>query len=128
MPYRSLDFGLGENGLAPIIGHRLLQQGVARPILFNLLHREIGYFSISCTGRLCLKIFISNTTYKRGKALSSSLKLEPLVEYFWLSALQTCIYCTVNTVSVGFKEEGWRYFCRFDFVCFTLYYKFHGQT
>jgi hypothetical protein len=38
--YRSLDLCLGENWLTAIIGGRLLEQGVAYSILFDLLSRK----------------------------------------------------------------------------------------
>ena len=44
--------------------------------------------------------------------------------FFWLTALHVSIF----TVYVRwFKEEGWTYFCRFVFVCFTLEYKLHEK-
>ena len=51
-----------------------------------------------------------------GKGLSSSLKFEPYPDRFLALA-----YCK------WFKEEGWTYFCRFFFVCFTLKYKLHDK-
>ena len=38
--------------------------------------------------------------------LKFSLMFEPFADLFWLSAL--------------FREEGWKYICRFVFVCFKL--------
>ena len=54
--------------------------------------------------------------------MSSSLKLEPSVDLLWISALHVVIYYISS-----FKEEGWKYSCRFVFVSFTLQYKLHEK-
>ena len=54
--------------------------------------------------------------------MSSSLKLEPSVDLSWISALHVVIYYISS-----FKEEGWKYSCRFVFVSFTLQYKLHEK-
>ena len=61
---------------------------------------------------LHVAVLESNNFY-RGKALSSSLNMNLLLTLFG-SRHCTCAYISC------FKEEGWEYFCRFVFVCFTL--------
>ena len=48
-------------------------------------------------------------------ALSSSLKFEPFADLFSFYGSRHCMWAYIR----WFKEEEWKYFLRFVFVCFT---------